>query len=108
MNFESAEILDLIDRCLAEDIGSGDHSSMASIPEGTMGESRLLLKQDGVVAGLALGEVILRRLDPNIEWVSMASDGSYLLAGTQLAAVKGRVHALLADYRAWPHKPIRQ
>ena len=43
MNFESAEILDLIDRCLAEDIGSGDHSSMASIPEGTMGESRLLL-----------------------------------------------------------------
>jgi len=99
MNFESAEILDLIDRCLAEDIGSGDHSSMASIPEGTMGESRLLLKQDGVVAGLALGEVILRRLDPNIEWVSMASDGSYLLAGTQLAAVKGRVHALLAGER---------
>ena len=99
MNFESAEILDLIDRCLAEDIGSGDHSSMASIPDGTMGESRLLLKQDGVVAGLALGEVILRRLDPNIEWVSMASDGSYLLAGTQLAAVKGRVHALLAGER---------
>jgi nicotinate-nucleotide pyrophosphorylase (carboxylating) len=64
-----------------------------------MGESRLLLKQDGVVAGLALGEVILRRLDPNIEWVSMASDGSYLLAGTQLAAVKGRVHALLAGER---------
>ncbi|MEY5036640.1 MAG: hypothetical protein RLZZ110_1657 [Bacteroidota bacterium] len=99
MNFESAEILDLIDRCLAEDIGGGDHSSMASIPEGTMGESRLLLKQDGVVAGLALGEVILRRLDPNIEWVSMASDGDYLLAGTQLAAVKGRVHALLAGER---------
>ncbi|MEY4316161.1 MAG: carboxylating nicotinate-nucleotide diphosphorylase [Bacteroidota bacterium] len=99
MNFGSAEILDLIDRCLAEDIGGGDHSSMASIPEGTMGESRLLLKQDGVVAGLALGEVILRRLDPNIEWVSMASDGDYLLAGTQLAAVKGRVHALLAGER---------
>jgi nicotinate-nucleotide pyrophosphorylase (carboxylating) len=51
------------------------------------------------VAGLALGEVILRRLDPNIEWVSMASDGDYLLAGTQLAAVKGRVHALLAGER---------
>ncbi|MEY4626084.1 MAG: hypothetical protein RL003_56, partial [Bacteroidota bacterium] len=32
MNFESAEILDLIDRCLAEDIGGGDHSSLASIP----------------------------------------------------------------------------
>jgi len=99
MNFESAEILDLIDRCLAEDIGSGDHSSMASIPEGTMGESRLLLKQDGVVAGLALGEVILRRLDPQITWQAMAQDGDYLSAGTQLAAVKGRVHALLAGER---------
>ena len=99
MNFESAEILDLIDRCLAEDIGSGDHSSMASIPEGTMGESRLLLKQDGVVAGLALGEVILRRLDPQITWQAMAQDGDYLPAGTQLAAVKGRVHALLAGER---------
>jgi len=99
MNFQRAEILDLIDRCLAEDIGSGDHSSLASIPEGTMGESRLLLKQEGVVAGLALGEVILRRLDPEIEWVSMASDGDYLPSGTQLAAVKGGVHALLAGER---------
>ncbi len=99
MNFQRAEILDLIDCCLAEDIGSGDHSSLASIPEGTMGESRLLLKQEGVVAGLALGEVILRRLDPEIEWVSMASDGDYLPSGTQLAAVKGRVHALLAGER---------
>ena len=99
MNFESAEILDLIDRCLAEDIGGGDHSSLASIPEGTMGESRLLLKQEDVVAGLALGQVILRRLDPEISWEAMAQDGDYLSAGTQLAAVKGRVHALLAGER---------
>lgn len=99
MNFESKEILDLIDRCLAEDIGSGDHSSLASIHEGTMGESRLLLKQSGVVAGLALGEVILRRLDPQIEWKATAADGQFLEAGTQLASVKGRVHALLAGER---------
>jgi len=43
--------------------------------------------------------VILRRLDPEIEWVSMASDGDYLPSGTQLAEVKGRVHALLAGER---------
>lgn len=99
MNFQSAEILDLIDRCLMEDIGSGDHSSLASIHDGTMGESRLLLKQDAVVAGLALGEVILRRLDPKIEWISMALDGEFHSAGKQLAAVKGNVHALLAGER---------
>jgi nicotinate-nucleotide pyrophosphorylase (carboxylating) len=99
MDFRSQEISDLIDGCLAEDIGSGDHSSLASIAQGTVGESRLLLKQDGVVAGLELGEVILRRLDPNLEWVAMAKDGDYLLSGTQLASARGNVHALLAGER---------
>ena len=99
MDFRSQEIIELIDRCFAEDIGSGDHSSLASIPEGTVGESRLLLKQDGVIAGLELGEVILRRLDPNLEWVAMAKDGDYLHSGTQLASARGNVHALLAGER---------
>ena len=99
MDFRSQEIIELIDRCFAEDIGSGDHSSLASIPQGTVGESRLLLKQDGVIAGLELGEVILRRLDPNLEWVAMAKDGDYLHSGTQLASARGHVHALLAGER---------
>ena len=99
MDFRSQEIIELIDRCFAEDIGSGDHSSLASIPQETVGESRLLLKQDGVIAGLELGEVILRRLDPNIEWVAMAKDGDYLHSGTQLASARGNVHALLAGER---------
>ena len=99
MDFRSQEIIELIDRCFAEDIGSGDHSSLASIPQGTVGESRLLLKQDGVIAGLELGEVILRRLDPNLEWVAMAKDGDYLHSGTQLASAWGNVHALLAGER---------
>lgn len=99
MDFRSQEIIELIDRCFAEDIGSGDHSSLASIPQGTVGESRLLLKQDGVIAGLEFGEVILRRLDPNLEWVAMAKDGDYLHSGTQLASARGNVHALLAGER---------
>lgn len=99
MDFRSQEIIELIDRCFAEDIGSGDHSSLASIPQGTVGESRLLLKQDGVIAGLELGEIILRRLDPNLEWVAMAKDGDYLHSGTQLASARGNVHALLAGER---------
>ena len=99
MDFRSQEIIELIDRCFAEDIGSGDYSSLAAIAQGTVGESRLLLKQDGVIAGLELGEVILRRLDPNLEWVAMAKDGDYLLSGTQLASARGNVHALLAGER---------
>lgn len=99
MNFRSPEILALIDRSLVEDIGGGDHSSLASIAAGTQGQSRLLLKQDGVIAGLELGHVIFERLDPNIVWIDKAQDGDFLTSGTQLASVRGSVHALLAGER---------
>ncbi len=99
MNFRSPEILALIDRSLAEDIGGGDHSSLASIPAGTQGQSRLLLKQDGVVAGLELGQVIFEQLDPKVVWIDKAQDGDFLTSGTQLASVCGSVHALLAGER---------
>lgn len=99
MDFNSQEVYALIDQCLAEDIGNGDHSSLAAIPKGTIGHSRLLLKQDGVVAGLALGEVILKRLNADIKWTPMAKDGDFLKAGTQLAAATGDAHALLAGER---------
>ena len=99
MDFHSPEIKDLIRRCLQEDIGSGDVSSIASIPGGTMGTSRLLLKEKGTVAGLELAEVILKEINANIEWTQLAIDGEEYDAGTVLATASGSVHALLAGER---------
>jgi len=99
MDFNSEEIRALIRRCLQEDIGSGDVSSMASIPIGTQGRSRLLLKEKGTVAGLVLAEVILKEIDPRIEWVSHCTDGEECEAGMVLAEASGNVHALLSGER---------
>lgn len=99
LDFRGPEILGLIQRCLSEDIGPGDYSSLASIPQGTLGSSRLILKQDGVVAGLELAEVIFDELSGGITWKWYAKDGDYLPAGSILAEAEGSVHTLLAGER---------
>ena len=99
LDFRGPEILGLIQRCLSEDIGPGDYSSLASIPQGTLGSSRLILKQDGVVAGLELAEVIFDELSGGITWKWCAKDGDYLPAGSILAEAEGSVHTLLAGER---------
>ncbi len=99
LDFRSDEIRGLIQRCLAEDIGPGDFSSLASIPQGTLGKSKLILKQNGVVAGLELAEVIFDELGGGIRWKWFAKDGDFLTAGTILAEAEGSVHTLLAGER---------
>ena len=99
MDFQSPDIISLIKRCLAEDQGDGDHSSLASIPFGTVGHSRILLKQEGVIAGLELARTILEVVDPSIEFTPHHSDGEKLPAGTLLAEATGRVHGLLLAER---------
>lgn len=99
MDFYSQEIRALIRRCLDEDIGSGDVSSIASIPAGKLGESRLLLKETGTVAGLVLAEVILKEIDPEIRWQAHCTDGEEYPSGTVLAQAYGNVHALLSGER---------
>lgn len=99
MDFQSPEIIDLIKRCLQEDQGDGDHSSLASILPGTQGHSRILLKQDGVIAGMELAAVILKVVDPDVRFTAHHRDGEQLPAGTLLAEAEGSVHSLLLAER---------
>src|SRR5688572_29198865 len=99
MDFHHPQILKLIDLALSEDLGDGDHSSLASIPFGTRGNSRIIFKENGVAAGLQLAEIILHKVDPDIVWKATASDGDLISAGTIVATAEGRVHALLASER---------
>ncbi|MBL0127284.1 MAG: carboxylating nicotinate-nucleotide diphosphorylase [Flavobacteriales bacterium] len=55
---------ELIDRAFREDVGDGDHTTLATIPEGSKGAARLLVKQDGILAGVELAEHIAKRFDP--------------------------------------------
>lgn len=99
MNFRSTEVRELILRCIEEDRGDGDHSSLAGIAPGTQGKSRILLKENGVIAGLELAGVILEIIDKDIVFTTHHHDGESLPAGTLLAEATGSVHSLLLAER---------
>lgn len=99
MDFRDTRTLDFIKRSLEEDIGNGDHSSLAAIPSNAMGNAHLLFKENGIVAGLKLAAVILETLDPKVEIEFMKNDGDLVFNGEIGMKVHGRVQALLGAER---------
>ena len=67
---------ELIELCIKEDIGDGDHTSLSCIPENEHGRMRLLCKQEGVIAGIEIAQIVLRRLDPEMRFEQVLEDGS--------------------------------
>jgi len=99
MNFGSEEWSNYFDLWLKEDVGSGDHSSLASIPRGTNGTSQLILKEDGVIAGLELAQALFAHVDEQVIFTPKMKDGEFLKKGTILATAEGPVHSLLVVER---------
>lgn len=99
MNFSSEEWSNYFDLWLKEDVGSGDHSSLASIPRGTNGSSQLILKEDGVIAGLLLAQALFAHVDEQVIFTPKMKDGEFLKKGTILATAEGPVHSLLVVER---------
>lgn len=97
--FDSAEIKKFIADSLAEDLGSGDHSSLACIPADKRGNARILMKEDGVLAGMELAQRILQTLDPEARLEIFAKDGARVSKGETMALAEGSVRALLAGER---------
>jgi nicotinate-nucleotide pyrophosphorylase (carboxylating) len=97
--FNSPDIQQLIHLGISEDIGSGDHSSLASLPPGTVGKAKMLLKQDGIIAGLPLVVNIFNTIDPHLTIVLMAEDGQPKRTGDILLTVEGSVHSILSSER---------
>lgn len=89
----------LLDRALAEDVGPGDVTTEATIPEGTRATASFLIKEDGVVAGLAVAERVFARVDPGLEVSWTAADGDRLEAGTVFGTVEGRARPILVAER---------
>ena len=97
--FDSAEIRKCIAASLADDLGSGDPSSMACIPADMRGNARIRMKEDGVLAGMDLARRILLALDPQARLDVFANDGDRVKNGETLAVAEGSVRALLAGER---------
>lgn len=89
----------LIDLAIAEDLGDGDHSSLSCIPYDAVGAVQLMMKQEGVIAGLRIAERIYKRIDGSISINFLKSDGEFLQPGDIAFRAYGRVHALLQAER---------
>ena len=94
------ELVDrLIDLSFAEDIGDGDHTTLCCIPEDAMGKSKLLIKEDGILAGVEIAKEVFRRFDPEMKVEVMMGDGSTVKKGDVAMIVTGRVRSLLQTER---------
>ncbi len=90
---------ELIELCIKEDIGDGDHTSLCCIPASEQGKMRLLCKQDGVLAGVEVAEMVLNRLDPEMKFEKLLSDGAVVTNGDVAFYVSGRLQSLLQAER---------
>lgn len=94
------ELIDkLIDLAFAEDIGDGDHTTLSSIPADAMGKNMLLIKEDGVLAGVEMAERIFHRFDPTLQIEVLIEDGTEVKSGDIAMYVTGSVRSLLQTER---------
>jgi nicotinate-nucleotide pyrophosphorylase (carboxylating) len=90
---------ELIERALAEDIGSGDVTTAATIPADAHAEAVMLAKQHLVLAGLDVSREVFLYLDPGIEFTAYAKDGDVIHAGMEIARLSGNTRTLLVGER---------
>lgn len=89
----------LIDLAFAEDIGDGDHTTLCCIPENAMGKSHLLIKEDGILAGVELAKRVFAKFDPTMQVEVLINDGTPVKKGDIAMVVTAKVRSLLQTER---------
>mgnify|MGYP002749893420 FL=1 len=94
------ELIDsLIDLAFAEDIGDGDHTTLSTIPADAMGRQHLLVKEEGILAGVDVARRVFERFDPSLRMTVMIGDGKHVKPGDIAFVVEGPVRSLLQTER---------
>ncbi len=99
MEISESRLSAFISLALQEDIGSGDHSTLAVIPTGVRGQMELLIKEDGILAGMQVAAAILSHLDTDAVFVPFKKDGDKMEKGELAFRVEANIHALLMGER---------
>lgn len=92
-------LTDFIERAFQEDFGDGDHSTLAAIPADSKQSAYLVMKEDGIIAGIELAPFIFKKLDPEIEITYLVKDGDAVQTGDVIMRLEGKVHAILGGER---------
>ena len=94
------ELVDrLIDLAFAEDIGDGDHTTLCCIPADAMGRSHLLIKEEGILAGIEMAKKVFDHFDPTLQVEVLIQDGAHVKPGDIAMVVSGKVQSLLQTER---------
>ncbi|RYZ37396.1 MAG: carboxylating nicotinate-nucleotide diphosphorylase [Sphingobacteriales bacterium] len=88
-----------IKAALAEDVGEGDHSSLASIPGDARNQARLIVKDEGILAGVEVAHEIFRAVDPALSLKLLLHDGAHVKHGDIAFTVSGRAQSILTAER---------
>ncbi len=96
---EKELINNLITLAFAEDIGEGDHTTLCSIAESEIGQSRLLIKEEGILAGVRVAVEVFHHFDPELRVEILLEDGSRVQPGDVAFIVNGKVRSILQTER---------
>ncbi len=93
------ELKIIIKNALREDVGDGDHSSLACIPKLALGKAKLMVKESGIIAGIEFAKMIFEEVDQNLEIESFLKDGDKVSLGDIAFYVKGSSRSILKAER---------
>ena len=93
------ELKSIIENAIREDVGPGDYSSLACIPASARGKAKLLVKEDGIIAGVEFAKMIFNHVDPDLKVETFISDGTPVKYGDIVFHVEGSSQSILKSER---------
>ncbi len=94
-----AKLIDFVQLSLKEDVGDGDHTSLSSLPIDKQGEAKLLVKEEGIIAGVEVGAEIFKIVDADLDVQIFIPDRRKVVVGDIVLFVKGKIHSILKAER---------
>ena len=90
---------DLLTLAFAEDVGDGDHTTLSTIPDSETGKQRLIVKEEGILAGVEIAAKVFEKFDPELKMTVFIGDGAHVKPGDVAFEVEGKVRSLLQTER---------
>lgn len=90
---------DLLTLAFAEDVGDGDHTTLSTIPDNETGKQHLLVKEEGILAGVEIARKVFEKFDPSLKMTVMIEDGAHVKPGDIAFVVEGKVRSILQTER---------
>lgn len=90
---------DLLTLAFAEDVGDGDHTTLSTIPDNEMGSQQLIIKEEGILAGVEIARKVFDKFDPSLKMTIFINDGTHVKPGDIAFRVDGKVRSLLQTER---------